>query len=147
VGVILGIAAGAAPAFPVIAYQYAHRNDDPSGSDLVQPLLIHIALWVGLGGAAGFSLALGRCGLRLVALIMGTLGGLFGAAVGSLVYELVGAMHFPHDWTVYPISLSPTTRLIARLSVALLTAIGAVLALGAHPERPESEPAKPTPRD
>jgi hypothetical protein len=129
VGLILGAAAGALPSFAVMPWQWRHRNDDPSSTNLLAPLLIHGGLWCGLGAAAGLAYGLGRGGLRPRPLLEGMLGGLVGAAIGTVSYEMVGAMAFPLGKTVEPFSSTASTRLLARLSVAVFTALGAVVML------------------
>jgi hypothetical protein len=60
-------------------------------------------------------------------------GGLIGALVGTLAYELIGALAFPLARTTDAISISKSTRLIACLAVSL----GAILgALAARPSPP-----------
>ena len=57
-----------------------------------------------------------------------SVGGLTGALVATIVYELVGALVFASNKTDLPLSSSATTRAMALLLVAALSSIGAVLA-------------------
>ena len=56
-------------------------------------------------------------------------GGFVGAAAATVVYEIVGALAFASNKTDLPLSASVTTRGMAQLLVALLSAVGAALAL------------------
>jgi len=60
---------------------------------------------------------------------VGVRAGNAGAALGTVLYELVGAAAFPLDRTVQPLALSWGARLLARLSVATCAAVGAALAV------------------
>jgi hypothetical protein len=125
-GLLLGAAAGALPSFVVMPWQWQHRYDDLTASTLV-PLMIHAALWCGLGLTAGLSYAVGYSGFRLGRLGAGALGGLVGAAVGTLVYETTGALLFPQSRTDEPFAATAATRLLAPLCIALFVALGALL--------------------
>jgi hypothetical protein len=54
-------------------------------------------------------------------------GGILGAAIGSILYDVIGAIMFPLASTTDPWSATPETRLLARLAVALFTAAGVLL--------------------
>jgi hypothetical protein len=137
VGLVLAGAAGALPAFAVMPWQWMHRNDDPATLDLMMPLLIHGGLWCALGAAAGLAFAVGRVGLKPIPLLEGALGGLVGAAFGTVVFELVGGFAFPLAHTAYPFSANPGTRLLARLCVTLFAAAGTLLMF-----RPRLDPGR-----
>ena len=68
------------------------------------------------------------------------MGGLLGALIGTLVFEVVAPFAFPLAKTGEPISVTPGSRLFARLVIALFTAAGAVLATQAP-----APASKPTP--
>ena len=72
---------------------YKQRHPDEALQDLTLPLLIHLGVWSAAGAAGGlaFGLGLGARG-RLAAPI---LGGVVGAVVATIGYELIGAMAFP----------------------------------------------------
>lgn len=135
VGLILGAATGALPSFAILPWHWQTRHDDPASIDLTMPLLIHAGLWCGLGAAAGLAYGLGRRGLKPRPLLAGALGGLIGAAIGTVFYELVGAMSFPLERTTDPFSATASTRLLARLSVAVFAALGAVVSLNSRRSR------------
>jgi hypothetical protein len=55
-------------------------------------------------------------------MLRGLLGGVGGAIVATLIYELAGGLLFPLSLVDRPISVTSGTRLLARLLVALLVA-------------------------
>jgi hypothetical protein len=127
-GLILGAAAGALPSFGVMPWQWRHRNDDPSTTELLIPMFVHLGLWSGAGLTAGLAFGIGR-GFKPSWLFQAALAGLIGAMLGTFVYELGGAFLFPLERTANPFSDTASTRLLARLCVAGFVALGAVLAL------------------
>jgi hypothetical protein len=117
-GVVLGVVCGAAPSFAVMPWQWAHRGDDPSTTQLLVPMFIHLGLWGGAGIAAGLAFALGNSGFKPMGLFQGAFGGLVGTMLGTFVYDLGAAYLFPFEHTASPFSDTWGTRLIARLCVA-----------------------------
>jgi hypothetical protein len=107
--------------------------------DLKTALLIHGAAWAPIGAVGGlaFGLGMGGRGRILPALV----GGLLGAALGTIIYEIVGALALPTSETARPISATWGTRLFARLCVALGAAAGA--AMGARSPDSASHPRWP----
>ena len=125
VGLLLGIAV-AAPISLVLVSNFFKRHD-PQSVDLVLPLLTHGAIWSAVGAIGGLALGLGLGGQgRWKATLAG---GLVGAAAATIIYEIVGAVAFASSKTDLPLSSSVATRGMAQLLVAILSAIGAVLAL------------------
>jgi hypothetical protein len=126
---ILGLLLGAAAAglFALALVSIFFQRHDPQSGDLVLPLLTHGAIWSAMGtiGGLAFGLGLGGQGRWKTTLV----GGLVGAAAATIVYEMVGALAFASDKTDLPVSSSITTRGMAQLLVAILSAVGAVLAL------------------
>jgi hypothetical protein len=59
------------------------------------------------------------------------------------LYDLLGALAFPLDSTSSPLSLTATSRLMARLAVTITAALGAALAV--HEPRASTGPAPLTP--
>jgi hypothetical protein len=124
-GSIVGGTVGAA-VIPVILPTY-YRMFDPDTNDLLVGFLFHIIISSAIGavGGAAFGFGFGdrRCAVRAA------IGGLVGAAAGSVVYGIVGAVAFPLDQTSSPISATWGTRLVARLAVTILASVG--VAIGA----------------
>jgi hypothetical protein len=105
---------------------------DPLSPDLSTPLLIHAGAW-GIAGAAGglaFGLGLGLDRRRLV---RASIGCLIGGALGATAIELLGAIALPLAGTPRPLALSWEARLVARLLVATLAALGAAASLTREP--------------
>jgi hypothetical protein len=124
-GLLLGTATAAPIAFVLVTVFF--KQHDPQSVDLVLPLLTHGAIWSGVGviGGLAFGLGLGGRGRWKATLV----GGFAGAAAATVVYEIVGALAFASNKTDLPLSASVTTRGMAQLLVALLSAVGAALAL------------------
>jgi hypothetical protein len=131
-GVVLGTAAGVLPALAVMPWHWRHRNDDPSTTELLVPLLMHAALWSAAGLAAGLAFGIGR-GAGPARLLGAAFAGLVGALIGTFVFEMAGAFLFPYDHTPDPFSSTVGTRLLARLCVAAFVALAVI---------PETAPAR-----
>jgi hypothetical protein len=124
-GLMLGTAASGSTALALVSSFY--KKHDPQSGELMLPLLTHGAIWSAMGAIGGlaFGLGLGGRGRWKATLI----GGLVGAGAAAIVYEIVGALAFPTSKTDLPLSSSLTTREMAQLLVAILSAVGAVVAL------------------
>jgi hypothetical protein len=133
VGLILGTAAGALPSFVLMPWHWRHRNDDPSATLLLTPLLLHLGLWCAIGLGAGLAFAVGSGASKPSRYFEMALAGVVGAMVGTFVYEMVGAFVFPMDRTVEPFAATAGTRLLARLCVAGFVGLGAVRSLPPRP--------------
>jgi hypothetical protein len=160
-GLILGVAAATLSSFLIMPLQWNHRNDDPATLDLLGPLLVHLGLWSATGLAAGLAFGIGSYGsgpalrparlsdatlliteagsdksisrgFRPARLVEAALAGLVGAMLGTLVYEMAGALLFPHDHTADPFPGSPNARLLARICVAGFVGLGAIRSLPAE---------------
>lgn len=135
VGLVLGGLAGALPPFVIMPWHWMNKGDDPATLSLARPLMIHAGLWCGLGLAAGLAYGVGRFGGERLTLVEAALGGLIGAAIGTFVYEMAGAMLFPLGRTADPIAAVPMARLLALLCVSGFIALGILLALRPSRER------------
>ena len=96
----------------------------------------HDLLAVGAIGGLAFGLGLGGRGRWRSTLV----GGLLGAAVATVVYEIGGALVFASSKTELPLSSSVTTRAIALLLVAICSAVGAAWATNSAVRAKESAP-------
>jgi len=137
-GAVLGAAVGAA--LPWLLLPIYFRIYNPDRGDLGLAILIQGGLGsvIGAVGGAAYGLGLGGRGRAARALA----GGLLGALAGVLLYEIVGALAFPLDETTKPLSASSVTRLLARLTVAVLASIGATRGAWSAPRiRPDRHPA------
>ncbi|RUL88890.1 hypothetical protein [Tautonia sociabilis] len=91
VGMVLAGALGAAIPFAVVPIYFDHF--DPTAPTLMLPIMIHGAVWLPVGIAAGLAFGLGIGGrTRILAAIFG---GLIGATIGTAVVETINAMAFP----------------------------------------------------
>jgi hypothetical protein len=128
-GLTLGALAEAAATLVAVPPYYRAKDLDRSQDDLPLALRTHAGIW-SLAGAAGglaFGLGLGRGGVRRTATAV--VGGMMGAGLGAVVFELLGALAFPIEaYTAEPISNTPGSRLLARLLVAVGAAIGVAAA-------------------
>jgi hypothetical protein len=130
---LLGAAAAAALAWLLVSVFF--QRYDPQSGDLVLPLLTHGALWSTVGALGGLAFGLGLGQGRWKATVVG---GLVGAAAATVVYEIVGALAFSSSKADMPVSATVTTRAMAQLLVAILSAVGAVLALSASAQNAAS---------
>jgi len=125
VGLLAGALGTGGAAWLILPIFYARL--DPQSGDLVMPLLTHGAIWCAAGAAGGLAFGLGVGGrgrwLRTA------LGGLVGAGLATVAYELIGALGFPTLGTHLPLSNAPITRGLAQILVAIGTGIGSVSAL------------------
>ena len=106
---------------------YKAQHPDEAARDLILPLLVHAGIWSAVGALAGLAYAFGLGDRRPLVRIM--LGGLAGAALGTLAYELIGAAAFPAAQTTQFVSATWPTRLFARLAVTVAAAAGVALAI------------------
>lgn len=146
VGLAVGALAGALPAFGIIPVHYRNFNEaEIEMHSYFLPLAagVHFTLWGPIGAAAGLAMAIGLRGFQPRAIGLGLLGGLVGALVGTVLFEGLGAVLFPFDRTSDPMSTTPTTRLIARLMIAVFSVLGAAVTL-TRPATKRSGPARAT---
>jgi hypothetical protein len=125
-GSVLGFAAGAGASSALLPFCIASRIRYPD-NDLVISFLMHGAIWGLLGAVAGlaFAVGLGERPLWVRALAAG----FAGAVVGTVAFDLIGAVAFPGAMTDDPISRTWVTRLMARLLVTVATAAALSLVL------------------
>jgi hypothetical protein len=128
IGLVLGAAAGTATTFLLLRMYYAFHAD-PSSDNATQELYLALAthggIWVAVGTAGGLGLGLGLGRGRIARAIIG---GIMGAAVAAVIYEIGGAVVFPLDKTVQPTAMAPGPRLLAHLAVAVCVSAGSLWA-------------------
>ena len=126
IGLATGALAGAGAALPLVTlYFRSFERYAPEG--LIEPLLVHAGIWGAIGAAGGLAFGLGAGGRGQW--LRGLVGGLVGAVLGAAIYEIVGATAFPMSRTFLPSAAEWPPRLMARLLVATLAAVGAALAV------------------
>ncbi len=130
-GCVVGSLAGASSSLLVLPTFY--KNHDPQSQDLMLPILTVGSIASAVGAAGGLAFGLGLGGRDPWK--KSPAGGLVGAALGAVAYELVGAIAFPADRTELPISNTLVTRAMLHVLVAGLAAVGSSLALGLSSRR------------
>ena len=127
VAAILGLLIGGASgviASSLVLPAYNRWSIDVRGEPLPS-LAMHCGLWLPLAAAAGLAYGLGRGGWRYAG---ATLGGMAGGLLGTVIYEVLGALALPLDGTSDPVSATWLARLITFLCLALGCSVGAILA-------------------
>jgi len=137
IGGMLGGATGAGAAWPM-TYLFYHYLDPESGVAL--PLLIRSGILLPVGAAAGLAFGSGSGGRRSI--IRGLLGGIAGAALGTMLFEVFNAAAFPLVRVTSPISGERLPRLLLIFCVTVFTSLGtAVGTQAAGRSRPLAPPA------
>jgi hypothetical protein len=105
-------------------------------------MLVHGGIWgtAGLAGGLAFGLGLGRGRSYIV---RAAVGGLVGVLLAAFLFEATAAMAFPKAATTRPLSLTPGSRLMAKMLASLLSAAGIAALLAGRPAAPE--PTRPEP--
>jgi hypothetical protein len=136
-GAALGGALALAAAALLQPTYYRNIQLDQIEQNLTVPLLVHGAIWgvTGLAGGLAFGLGL-KGGWRLIA--RSAAGGVGGAVLAAFAFEVAGAMLFPEAKTTRPLSLSRESRLMARMLVCLLSAVGAGAVVAGRPTMTET---------
>ena len=104
--------------------------------------MVHVGIWAAVGAAGGMAFGIGVGGRDRI--LRAAVGGLVGAALGAVAFELIGAVFFPMAETPKPVSESMVTRLLARLLVAVPAAgFAAVMAFGQPRQKAKPAAAGP----
>ena len=121
-GLILGGLAGAGTARWLVPIYFHNLN----ANDMTYSMEVNGGIWGAVGAAAGlaFAMGLGGSGRLLHMAVAGLGGGLLAMAL----FVFAGSMFLPRAMADRPVSLTPESRLAARLLLALLVAAGTVLA-------------------
>ena len=119
-GIVLGASFGAASSYGLTPI-YFHRMET---ADVTLSLLIHLGIWTAVGAASGVAFGLGS-GSRDV-LVRSLVGGIAGAALGTILFDIFGAF-FPLAHTERPLSQEAGTRLAANIVLCLCVASGIVV--------------------
>ncbi len=122
-GLLLGALAGGILPFAVIPLYV--RAVEGAVEELVPSILMHWGLWTLIGAAGGLALGVGLGGrARAIAALCG---GALGAIVGTVLYDLIGALALPLDETGQPFSATRLSHLLCFVLVATSAAVGAGL--------------------
>ena len=128
-GAVLGGIGGALATLALMPVYFRFYN--PDQDDLLVAMLIQGGIAAVIGAAAGAVFGAGiaggfRAGAGGRAFVGRTLvGGLLGAAMGVVIFQVAGVLAFPLDQTTKPVSTSWGSRLFSHLAVAVLGAVGA----------------------
>jgi hypothetical protein len=136
-GLVLGAGLGAAATYS--AFTAYFRLSDMDRREMLPSLLAHAAAWGAIGAAAGLAFGVGLSGARIVRALQG---GIAGAVLGALVYEVAGSIAFPLGQTAEPLAESVPARLFAHATINLLAALGAAF----FAETAETAKPRTTPR-
>lgn len=124
VGLVAGAAAGTGGARGLFRAYFSLA--DLSEENMLLALLCHAGVWglIGLAGGLAYGLGVGGGGGRVA---RAAVGGLIGAVLATVLYEVIGAAAFPLDKTAEPVAATGAARLLGIAAVALFTALGAAL--------------------
>jgi len=125
-GAVLGTVLGAGVSralLPLFLKAQLHQPEN----DLIISLIMHGVIWGLVGASAGLAFAVGLGERRVVG--QAVAGGLVGAVLGAVAFDMMGAAFFHTADTIMPVSETWPTRLMARLLVAIGTAAALVLFL------------------
>ena len=124
-GLLLGGGVGVTLSRLILPIYYEHS----ASGELTYSLMVHGGIWLAVGAAAGLAFGIGLGGWR--GALRGILGGACAALLAAVIYEFAGGIMFPLALTDRPISRTWESRLLARLLVTVLTAVGVVLSMQA----------------
>jgi hypothetical protein len=134
-GLGAALALGASSALQPVYYRNVQLDQIDQG--LAVPMLVHGGIWGAAGLAGGLAFGLGmQSGPRSIA--RAAVGGLVGALLAAFLFEATAAMAFPNAATTRPLSLTPGSRLLAKMMTAMLSAAGVVALLVGRPSAPAS---------
>jgi MFS family permease len=119
-GVVLGASLGAASSYGLTPIYFSRMET----ADVTLSLLIHLGIWTAVGAASGVAFGVGS-GSRDV-LVRSLIGGITGAALGTLLFDITGAC-LPLARTERPLSEEAGTRLAANIVLCLCVASGIVV--------------------
>ena len=139
-GAICGAAVGAAAGWFVAPL---HLLNQAEGDDLLQSFLIQSGIVIPLGVAGGVAFGMGLGGRS--AALRSIVGGVVGAVIGAMAFLLIGAIALPLDGASNPLPETSKARLVGRLVVAVLIALGAARTVFQGPSKVEKPAASDLP--
>lgn len=120
-GLLAGAAVGAAASLAILRFYYRGFTLNPN--DLVTPIMTQGGIWTAIGALGGAAFALGAGLRRQVSNAIA--GACIGAMLATLLFQVLSQSFFPNSNFGEPLASSPAVRLMARVLVTLLVAIGA----------------------
>jgi len=133
-GLAIGGVSGGVSSF-VATPQYFHRLET---ADITLSVIVHLAIWCAVGGAAGLAFAIGL-GARKV-LAGSLIGGIVGGALAVLLFDVCGAF-FPLARTERPLAELAETRLAAAVLLGVFVVLGTVIVALQEPRTKPSQVA------
>ncbi|GAC1448023.1 MAG: hypothetical protein NVSMB9_30810 [Isosphaeraceae bacterium] len=130
-GLLLGGVTGAVMPFLILPLH--DRLILSSTSGMVSTLVVHGGLWIPLGVVGGLAFGIGL-GDR-TRLLHAVVGAALGALLGVVAFELIGALALPLADTGQPISTTPSSRFLANVLIAILTAFLVLASAGRDTSR------------
>jgi hypothetical protein len=134
-GALAGAADGAVMSAALIPIFFRSVNPE---TGMLLGLLTHGGIWVPIGAAAGLAFGVGLGGQRWIVLAL--VGGLAGAALGTMAFEVINALAFPDVRLDNPIPTDRKSRILGAFCVTILTALGAALGVGERKTKGEAHP-------
>jgi hypothetical protein len=131
-GFVLGACGGAVSSYVLIPVYFANLES----ADVTFSILIHLGIWTVLGAASGVAIAIGTGSRR--AFIPCLVGGITGACLATLLYDLSGAF-FPLAHTERPLAEEALTRLAGNIVLSLCVAVGIVVVASQRPRIPATK--------
>ncbi len=116
-GIVLGASFGAASSYGLTPIYFNRMGT----ADITLSLLVHLGIWTSVGAASGAAFGVGS-GTRDV-LVRALVGGIAGAALGTILFDISGAL-LPLARTERPLSEVAGTRLVANIVLCLCVASG-----------------------
>lgn len=135
-----GVAVGATVATlaSILLLRLYYRGHVPDPNDLLTPIMVHGGIWAAIGAVGGLAYGVSvGAGRRLPQAIEGACVGAFFATV---LFHLICGVFFPESRFAEPIGGESLIRLLSRLLVSVLIAVGAARGAQGRVVRPK----KPT---
>jgi hypothetical protein len=104
-----------------------HRFLEQISDGVLVPMLLHGGLWGAIGAAGGLAYGWGLRGPRGLARPL--LGGVLGALLGAMAFEVIGVLALTTSGTTQPLPTTPIARMLAMVTLTMSTAAGAVWAI------------------
>jgi hypothetical protein len=105
----------------------------PDPNEMLLPMLIHGGIWAPISAVAGAALAFG-CGADR-RILRAVVGAALGACLGTVLYHGIASTFFPESGYAEPLAATSAVRLLSRMLVTVLAALGAWRAIVSSPHR------------
>ena len=134
---VVGALVGGLASLGLLRILYAEYVRDPN--DLFTPIMVQGGIWTAIGAVGGAAFAIGvKPGRRLFNAIGGAC---VGAMFATILFHVFSQSFFPDSGFSDPLASSSVVRLMSRLLVTLLIAVGAAKEVQGASRRADSAPA------